>query len=100
MMTEESLLSNMNSMKRDAVRCNKRAAFRSEKNDVEHEKPKPLETWDEINQRHEREKKQLIEQMNKWGYYQAEAARELNMTTSQLNNYVIRNDIKWIVNLR
>jgi transcriptional regulator with GAF, ATPase, and Fis domain len=109
MMNEESLLSNLNSMKRDAAICNKRAGFgavpftkyhKAQKHNFDQNKPKPTETWDELNKRHEREKKELVQQMSKWGYSQSEAARELGMTASQLNNYLIRNDIKWIVHLR
>lgn len=109
MMTEESILSNINSMERDAVLCNKRAGFgivplskyhAAQQHNFDKDKFKPKETWDRMHQRHKLEILDVVMQMNQAGYTQTEAARELEMSPRQLNNYVMRNKINWLVKSR
>ena len=109
MMTEESLLANINSMKRDAALCNKKAGFgvvplskyqSAQKHKFPKHKFKPKETWEKMQERHRLEILDVVIQMNQAGYSQAEAARELEMSPRHLNNYVIRNKINWLVKKR
>lgn len=56
-----------------------------------------IETWDEINARHEREKMQALKVLSESGYTQTEAAHILKRTTSFVNTYAKRYGINWVV---
>lgn len=53
-----------------------------------------METWNEINERHRRERLDLVAQFSKQTT-QTEAAKKLDMSLQALNNFVIRNNIHW-----
>lgn len=54
-----------------------------------------LETWDEMNARHDRERRELLETLSDGGYTQTEAAAILKKPTQFINNYVQRYKIEW-----
>lgn len=53
-----------------------------------------METWKQISERHKREKVDLLRSLSV-RYSQAQAARILKTTSTQLNNFALRNGIKW-----
>lgn len=53
------------------------------------------ETWEEIIERHEAEKRDVLQKLSDQGYTQTEAARILKTTLQQINNQVRRNKIQW-----
>ena len=55
-----------------------------------------METWNEINERHRRERLNLIAQFSKQTT-QTEAAKKLDMSLQALNNFVHRNNIHWSI---
>lgn len=54
-----------------------------------------LETWDQINERHEREKIDLVASFAKMNFTQTKAALILGMERGHLNNFVKRRNIDW-----
>jgi len=54
-----------------------------------------IETWPEINKRHTDEKRQLIRYCLAHKMTQTEAAKLLNTSTSNLNKWCHRQNIKW-----
>lgn len=56
-----------------------------------------IEQWDEMGERHFREKYQALQSLNQSGYTQTEAAQLLGMSLTRLNNWVRAFNIKWIV---
>ena len=55
------------------------------------------ETWDEMVERHKKERVQAIDRLNEQGLTQTEAARELGCSLSHLNTYAKRYKIHWRV---
>jgi len=54
-----------------------------------------LETWDEMNARHDRERRETLQTLSDGGYTQTEAAAILKRSVSFLNTYVQRYGINW-----
>lgn len=54
-----------------------------------------LETWDEMNARHDRERREALQTLSDSGYTQTEAAAILKRSVSFLNTYVQRYGIHW-----
>ena len=54
-----------------------------------------IETWDEMNARHERERMETLKSLSESGYTQTEAAHILKRTTSFVNTYAKRYGIQW-----
>lgn len=56
-----------------------------------------IEQWDEMSERHFREKYEALQSLNQSRYTQTEAARLLGMSPRRLNNWVKAFKIIWIV---
>ena len=56
-----------------------------------------IEQWDEMSERHRREKYQALQSLNQARYTQTEAALLLGMSLRRLNNWVKAFNIIWIV---
>ena len=54
-----------------------------------------LETWDQINARHEREKIDLVASFAKMNFTQTKAALILGMDRGHLNIFAKRHNIEW-----
>ena len=55
-----------------------------------------METWNEMKERHRRERLNLVAQFSKQTT-QTEAAKKLDMSLQALNNFVHRNNIHWSI---
>lgn len=55
------------------------------------------ETWDQMTERHKRERREMVEKLANKRITQTEAARLLGASLTCLNNYVQRNSICWPV---
>lgn len=55
-----------------------------------------METWEQMTERHKRERFKLVAQFSK-NTTQTEAAKKLDMSLQALNNFVKRNNIHWWV---
>ena len=53
-----------------------------------------METWEQMTERHKRERFKLVAQFSK-NTTQTEAAKKLDMSLQALNNFVKRNNIHW-----
>ncbi len=56
-----------------------------------------METWEEMTQRHKREKLQLVKAVAQSRCTQTQAAKILDVKLSGLNNFIHRNNIYWPV---
>ena len=54
-----------------------------------------LETWDEMNARHDRERREALQTLSDSGYTQTEAAAILRRSVSFINTYIHRYGINW-----
>jgi hypothetical protein len=58
---------------------------------------KPDETWQEMNDRHNSERRSRLSELADDGLTQRQAGKVLGITTSHLNNLVRQNSINWPV---
>lgn len=56
-----------------------------------------METWEEITNRHKKEKFDLVQGLGLQGLTQAQASRKLQVKRTMLNNYIHRNKVRWPV---
>ena len=56
-----------------------------------------MEQWNEMLQRHKRERIETLQSLSESGYTQTQAAKILGCKLSKLNTYVKRYDIDWKV---
>ena len=56
-----------------------------------------METWIEMTMRHHRERVELVQSLAQSRYTQAEAAKILDISRTNLNNFIQRNGIYWPV---
>ena len=54
-----------------------------------------METWDQMTARHRKERREAVKRLAEDGLTQKEAARVLNTTPRNLNNYVQRYNLTW-----
>ena len=56
-----------------------------------------MERWIEMTMRHHRERVELVQSLAQSRYTQAEAAKILDISRTNLNNFIQRNGISWPV---
>lgn len=56
-----------------------------------------MERWIEMTMRHHRERVKLVQSLAQSRYTQAEAAKILDISRTNLNNFIQRNGISWPV---
>ena len=55
-----------------------------------------METWIEMTKRHRKERVELVQSLAETRHTQTEAAKILDTTLTNLNNFIKRNGIYWI----
>lgn len=55
------------------------------------------ETWSEMTARHKRERRELVTRLAEKRLTQTQAARRLGVPLTCLNNFLLRNQIPWVV---